>query len=289
MPEEEAKSPGTEKKAASNKTRAGEKKTVSKKTKAKKPGSKKKKISKSKDKEKKKGLLDMFSKTMRSRKRNVKATTQRYLPISEIRNDTVILKNNGLRAVLELEPINFNLKSEDEQQGIIVRYQNFLNTLSFPIQIVVTSKKVNIDPYIDKVRARSKTQKNELLKKQSLEYAAFIEKLVDVADIMQKKFYIVVPQDDQPPKKNTFTSFSGWMKTDDSATKISGRNQRFHQRCILLRDRVNLIQSSLHNVGIASKRMTTQELIELYYQMYNPSSSQEQKLPGDLNTEKLVI
>ncbi|MDP7247422.1 MAG: TraC family protein [Candidatus Peribacteraceae bacterium] len=276
MPEEEIKSAAPKKKAG--------KKAVSKKT-----GTKKKKGAKKGAGEEKKGILGMLTKTMRGRKRNTKATTQRYLPISEIRNDTVILKNNGLRAVLELEPINFNLKSEDEQQGIIVRYQNFLNTLSFPIQIVVTSKKVNIDPYIDKVRARSKTQTNKLLKKQSLEYAAFIEKLVDVADIMQKKFYVVVPQDDQPPKKNTFTSFSGWMKTDDSATKISGRNQRFHQRCILLRDRVNLIQSSLHNVGIVSKRMTTQELIELYYQMYNPLSSQEQKLPGDLNTEKLVI
>jgi type IV secretory pathway VirB4 component len=276
MPEEEIKSAAPKKKAG--------KKAVSKKT-----GTKKKKGAKKGAGEEKKGILGMLTKTMRGRKRNTKATTQRYLPISEIRNDTVILKNNGLRAVLELEPINFNLKSEDEQQGIIVRYQNFLNTLSFPIQIVVTSKKVNIDPYIDKVRARSKTQTNKLLKKQSLEYAAFIEKLVDVADIMQKKFYVVVPQDDQPPKKNTFTSFSGWMKTDDSATKISGRNQRFHQRCILLRDRVNLIQSSLHNVGIVSKRMTTQELIELYYQMYNPLSSQEQKVPGDLNTEKLVI
>ena len=276
MPEEEKK-PSAPKKATG-------KKLVKKKTATKKKTNKKKL-----DKEEKKGLMEMLTNTMRGRKRNEKATTQRYLPISEIRNDTVILKNNGLRAVLELEPINFNLKSEDEQQGIIVRYQNFLNTLSFPIQIVVTSKKVNIDPYIDKVRARSRTQKNELLKKQSIEYAAFIEKLVDVADIMQKKFYIVVPQDDQPPKKSSFTSFSEWMKTDDSATKISGRNQRFHQRCILLRDRVNLIQSSLHNVGIASKRMTTQELIELYYEMYNPMSSQEQKLPGDLNTEKLVI
>ena len=208
MPEEEKK-PSAPKKAT------GKKKSVKKKT-------AKKKV----DKEEKKGLMGMRTKTMRGRKRNDKATTQRYLPISEIRNDTVILKNNGLRAVLELEPINFNLKSEDEQQGIIVRYQNFLNTLSFPIQIVVTSKKVNIDPYIDKVRARSRTQKNELLKKQSIEYAAFIEKLVDVADIMQKKFYIVVPQDDQPPKKSSFTSFSEWMKTDDSASKISGRNSR---------------------------------------------------------------
>ncbi len=247
-----------------------------------------KKKSGDKDKIKeKKGLLEKLTSTMRGRKHSPASNTQKYIPISEIRNDTVLLKNGGLRAVLEIEPINFNLKSEEEQQGIIVNYQNFLNTLSFPIQIVVTSTRVNIDPYIEKVRQQAKAQENKLLKNQSLEYAAFVQKLVDVADIMQKKFYIVVPQDDQQPKKNSFTSFSRWMKTDDSSAKISGRNQLFHQRNILLRDRVNLVQSSLHHVGINSKRLATRELIELYYQLYNPTSSQEQKLPADLNTDKL--
>ena len=238
---------------------------------------------------KKKTFIEKIKCTVRQRKRNEKATTQRYLPIAEIRNDTVILKNGGLRAVLSVEPLNFNLKSETEQEGIIARYQNFLNTLTFPIQIVVASTRVNIDPYINKIRMRAGSQKNELLRQQSLLYAAFVEKLVEVADIMQKDFYVVVPQDDQPPKRNSILQFMRWFKTEDTAAKISQRNQRFHQRSVLLRDRVNLVQSSLHNVGIQSRRLNTQELIETYYQLYNPRTSQEQKLPGNLNTEELVL
>ena len=238
---------------------------------------------------KKKSLKAKLMDTVRQRKRSKKSLTQRYIPISEIRNDTVILKNGGLRAVLEVEPLNFNLKSEDEQQGIFARYQNFLNSLTFPIQIVVTSKKVNIDPYLQKIRTRAQGQQNKSLQEQSLMYADFVEKLVDVADIMQKNFYVVVPQDDQPPNKNSFLQFLTWFKNDESAIKISQRSQLFHQRNILLKDRINLVQAGLPHVGSSSKRLTPSELIELYYNLYNPHSSQEQKLPEDMNTERLVL
>ncbi|MBU0767040.1 hypothetical protein KKF55_04670 [Patescibacteria group bacterium] len=238
---------------------------------------------------KKKSLLGSIRDSVRQRKRNSKSTTQRYLPIAEIRNDTVVLKNGGLRALLSVEPLNFNLKSETEQEGIIARYQNFLNTITFPIQIVITSTRVNIDPYINNIRMRAGSQKNDLLREQSQMYASFVEKLVEVADIMQKRFYVVVPQDDQQPKSNSLAQFMTWFKTDDTASKISQRNQRFHQRSVLLRDRVNLVQSSLHNVGIQSRRLNTQELIETYYKLYNPITSQEQNLPSNLNTEKLIL
>ena len=120
-------------------------------------------------------------------------------------------------------------------------------------------------------------------------YATFIEKLVEVADIMQKRFYLVVPQDDSAPKQNSFSKFFGWMKTDDTAAKVTERNKRFQRRSVLLRDRVNLVESGLHNVGIMSRRLGTQELIELYYNFYNPQTSQEQKLSKDLNTEKFTL
>jgi hypothetical protein len=227
--------------------------------------------------------------TVRTRKRNTKAVTQRYIPISEIRNDTVLLKNGGLRAVLVVEPLNFNLKSETEQEGIIAGYEQFINTLSFPVQVMIQSKKVNIDPYIQQIRAKSKDQPNELLRLQTDSYANFIEKLVDVADIMQKRFYLIVPQDDNPPTESSLTQFLSWMNLDDSAMKISARNRRFSQSSVVLRDRVTLIQSSLHNVGLISRRLSTRELIELYYELYNPRTSQEEKLPGNLNTEDLVL
>jgi len=242
------------------------------------------------EKEQPKNFIEKLKDTVRVRKRNKKASTQRYLPISEIRNDTVILKNGGLRAILVVEPLNFNLKSETEQEGIIAGYENFVNTITFPIQIVITSTKVNIDPYITQIRQRAVAlEQRPLLRDQALMYAAFIEKLVDVADIMQKRFYVVIPQDDNPPKESTISQFLTWMKIDDSAYKIAQRNRNFQQRSILLRDRLNLVESGLHNVGIVSRRLKTNELIELYYDLYNPRSSQEQKLKeGNLNTEELV-
>ena len=234
-------------------------------------------------------LTEKMKSTVKQRKKPKKANTQRYVPISEIRNDTVILKNGGLRAILSIEPLNFNLKSETEQEGIIAGYQSFINTLSFPVQVVIRSTKVNIAPYIEQIREQARDQQNELLRDQTVSYALFIERLVDVADIMQKRFYLVVPQDDRPAKQSTLSQFLDWMNIDDSAAKISQRNRRFHQRSILLRDRMNLVESGLHNVGLISRRLTTRELIELYYEMYNPRTSQQQKLPKELNTEELIL
>jgi hypothetical protein len=141
--------------------------------------------------------------TVRSKKKSLVSSTQRYLPIAEIKEDTLVLKNGGLRAVLRVNSLNFNLKSEVEQQGIISGYQSFVNTLIFPIQILIRSTRLNIDPYIKGLQEKSLTQENPLLKDQTLDYADFMEKLVDIADIMQKSFYIIVPLDALTDTKRT--------------------------------------------------------------------------------------
>lgn len=219
--------------------------------------------------------------TVRQRKKSALSSTQRFLPIAEIRNDTVLLKNSGMRAVLRVEPLNFNLKSETEQQGIISGYESFVNTLSFPLQIVMRSSKMNIDPYLLQLREIASKQESELLKKQTIAYAEFIEKLIDVADIMQKHFYVVVPYDQTARQKTLIEQFFSWLSTDDSASKANTRNREFLQGSRLLKDRVNLVQTGLENIGLQCKRLTTHQLIELYYQIYNPRTSQEQKLPAD--------
>lgn len=217
--------------------------------------------------------------TVRSRKKSSLTSTQRFLPIAEIRNDTVMLKNGGLRAVLQVEALNFNLKSETEQLGIISGYQAFVNSLNFPIQIVVRSSKIDIDPYLNQIRALAAKQQNPLLKEQTVAYADFVEKLVDVADIMQKKFYVVVPLDGAPRKRTLIEQFFGWMSPDDSMAKATARQKDFIRQAPLLKDRVNLVMTGLENIGLSSNRLSTQELIEMYYQIYNPHTSQEQKLP----------
>ena len=217
--------------------------------------------------------------TVRKRKKSKKINTQRYIPFSEIRNDTVILKNGGLRAVLLIEPLNFNLKSETEQQGIIAGYESFVNTLSFPVQIIIRSAKLNIDPYLDHIHEQADKQKNELLKEKTLAYALFIEKIVEIADIMQKSFYIVVPLDDIPKKKTPLGQFFTWFNLDDTLGKALQRNKKFTGQITRLRERLDLVESGLRNIGLSAKRLKTTELINLYYQVYNPDISQTQKLP----------
>jgi len=244
------------------------------------------------DEEKKAAASNKKAKdTVRKRAAMQKAATQRFLPISEVRNDTVVLKNGGLRAVIAVESINFNLKSETEQKGIIAGYQGFVNTIDFPVQIVIRSTKINIDPYIDSLRKKAKEQPNDLLRDQTTSYADFIERIVEAADIMQKRFYVVVPIDEAPEKKSAFSAFFNWMGIDDTSGRALKRHQQFERRASPLKDRVNLVETGLRNIGLITHRLTTRELIELYYHAYNPSTSQEQKLSKmtDLNTAELVL
>lgn len=226
--------------------------------------------------------MPLFKSTVRSRKQNPATAVQRFLPIGEIRNDTLLLKNGGLRAVLQVEALNFNLKSETEQRGIIAGYGAFVNTLTFPLQVVMRSSKANIDDYIANIRAIAATQKNELLKEQTQGYANFIERLLDIADIMQKRFYVIIPVDRGTRKKTLFEKFFEWLSPEDSSSKAAARNRDFANGAKELTERVELVATGLANIGLHSKRMGTRDLLELFYQIYNPKTSQREKIPGDL-------
>lgn len=231
--------------------------------------------------------------TVRKRKKGPLTSTQRFLPIAEIRNDTVLLKSGGMRAILQVEALNFNLKSDTEQAGIIAGYQSFVNTISFPLQILVRSTKMDIDPYLIQLRELAEKQENPLLKDQTYAYADFIEKLVDIADIMQKRFFVIIPFDMSERKKGAFEQFFSWMSQDDTLGKAMQRNRDFAFGNKGVKERVNLVQTGLENIGLQSHRLQTHELIELFYQVYNPKTSQEQKLPkggmDELKMEKNVL
>ncbi len=230
--------------------------------------------------------------SVRGKKKSVTVSTQRFLPIAEIKEDSVILKNGGLRAVMKVNSLNFNLKSEMEQQGIIAGYQGFVNTLIFPIQILIRSTRLNIDPYIKNLRDKVDGQPSELLKQQTTDYADFMEKLVDIADIMQKNFYVVIPIDaPAKAKRGLLSRFMDWLNIDDTRTKALQRSREFHMYSKLLRDRITLVQSGLENVGITMRRLKTDELVQLYYNIYNPGSAQKQKFAAvsDLNADKAAL
>src|SRR3989338_8130642 len=120
-------------------------------------------------------------------------STQSFLMLSEIKNDTVILEDGTLRAIIGVSSTNFDLKSQDEQNAIIYNFQRFLNSLEFPVQILMQSRKMEIGSYIEKLKRLAEKQTNELLRVQTVEYTEFISRLIENASIMNKNFYVIVP------------------------------------------------------------------------------------------------
>lgn len=206
------------------------------------------------------------------------ASTQNHIKIAEIHDDTVVLKNGGIRAVLSVSSINFNLKSEEEQNAIIYSYQGFLNTLEFPVQIVVRSKKLDIDEYLEKLKKIGEKQENKLLQRSTYDYIEYISKLVEYADIMEKEFYVIVPYDPfRAQKKNMFEQFFDNMNPSDSYSKIRQRHQEFDELKKVLNQRVSSVKIGLENCGLKCEQLKTKELIELFYNIYNPTVARFEK------------
>lgn len=215
----------------------------------------------------------------KDKRKNAAQSTQTHLRIGEIRDNVLVLKNGGLRAILKTTSINFNLKSEAEQNSIIQAYQNFLNSLEFPIQIVVRSKKLDIDDYINSVRTIGDNQANKLLQEQTYEYADYIQKLVEFADIMAKEFYVVIPHDPLRTKGvSRIQNFLQHLKPKDTVGDIKKRHQEFEELNKILSQRVNVVESGLEACGLQVKQATTSEIISLFYQSFNPISSRTSKI-----------
>lgn len=202
-----------------------------------------------------------------------------HLKVAEIHDDTVVLKNGGLRSILKTSSINLNLKSEEEQNAVIYSYQNFLNTLEFPIQIVVRSKRLDLEHYIEKLKKIGVKQGNPLLQKQTFEYVEYISRLVEYADIMEKQFYVVIPQDPFGQEHRGFLkSFMENIFPQDTVTKIQARQKQFDELKKRLTQRTNTVRAGLEGCGLRVQEMNTEELIELFYETYNPLTSRSQKV-----------
>lgn len=207
------------------------------------------------------------------------ASTQVYVPIAEVRDNIIVLKNGGLRAIFRASSINFNLKSEAEQTAIIYSYQHFLNALEFPIQIVIRSRKLEIDSYIENLKKIAEKQQNPLLQRQTFEYADYIQKLIEYANIMEKEFFVVVPYDPyRVEKQNMLEKFFRWMKPGDSLKETRKRYAEYENLKKGLSQRTNIVKSNLENCGIKLEALTTPKLIELFYKIYNPEVSRQEKV-----------
>lgn len=206
-------------------------------------------------------------------------STQRYLPFSQIKDNIMIMKDGSARVVLKCSTINFLLKSAEEQDAIIISFQRFLNSLNFPIQILIRSTKLDINWYLSNLNKLAVEQENPLLQNQTYEYIEYLKKLVEVAQIMKKEFYIIVPFDEEEDKSVKDSSVLGPLKQFWSGVfwnavdiiKIKSQLKNFTKLKKWLIGRVNGVKTSLENIWIKWKELDKNELITFLTDYYNPS------------------
>lgn len=194
---------------------------------------------------------------------------QSFVPVKEIRNGVVILKNGGYRGILMCSSINFALKSEDEQRAVIGGFQNFLNTLDFSVEIVVHSRKMDIRPYLALLEERMEFQSSELMRIQLREYIQFISSFIEGTDIMTKLFYVVVPYDAAPA--NEVANALPFLPKSKATTQADVGADVFNEYRAQLEQRMALVASSLSGSGVRAVALGTEEIIELLYRSFNPS------------------
>ncbi|HEY4527370.1 MAG TPA: hypothetical protein VJK53_06045 [Candidatus Paceibacterota bacterium] len=204
-------------------------------------------------------------------------STQDFVPISEVRDGIVVLKDGGLRAILLASSINFALKSEDEQTAFIVQFQNFLNSLDFTVQILIQSRMLDIRPYVATLEAAYKQQLDDLMRVQIREYIEFVKSFTEAANIMTKNFFVVVPY--TPPGigmgKGPLTFLPFAPKREEGKPDTT-----FEEAVTQLEQRLSIVQQGLVRTGVRTVQLGTEETIELLYKMFNPG---EQGKPMPLN------
>ncbi|MFA4880966.1 MAG: hypothetical protein WC650_05090 [Candidatus Doudnabacteria bacterium] len=205
-----------------------------------------------------------------------KKSTQQFLDIMGVRDNTVVLRDGTLRAILMVSSLNFSLKSVEEQNSVIYGYQNFLNSLDFPVQFVIQSRELNIESYLKSLEELEKKQTNELLRIQTIEYREYVSNLVEWGKIMRKRFYVVIPYAFTEARElGVMARIRNLLRP---AEVISQNEKQFQKYNSLLDQRVARAEGLLNAMGLKSVRLNTQELIELFYNIYNPATSKNQPM-----------
>lgn len=216
-----------------------------------------------------------------SRKAKSALAAQEFLTIEEIREDILTLKGGrGIRAVVMVSALNFALKSEQEQDALTFQYENFLNALDFPLQIVVQSRHLNIQPYLETLAGRQKEETNELLKIQIGEYIEFIRTFVDLTKIVSKTFFVVVPFQPSVAERHAGGLLRGFLGRGRETGRANG-DQEFAQYKIQLLQRVDTVTLGLRRLGLRAMQLQNDELMELFYGLYNPAESQAVRAVGE--------
>lgn len=196
-------------------------------------------------------------------------STQEFVPVKEVRDGVIVLKEGSLRAVLLASSLNFALKSEDEQTAFIVQFQNFLNSLDFSVQIFVQSRMLDIRPYVATLETAYKGQLDDLMRVQIREYIDFVKSFTEAANIMTKNFFVVVPYAPHISltKKGGPLSMLPFGKKKADAGEV---NRTFEEEVSQLEQRISIVQQGLIRTGVRTIQLGTEEAVELLYKMFNP-------------------
>lgn len=195
-------------------------------------------------------------------------STQEFVPIERVRDGIVILKTGELRSILITSSLNLGLKSDDEQRAVLSQFQNFLNSLDFPVEFFIQSRKLNIKPYMELLQERSMQVKEDLLKIQIHEYMGFVTKFTEESNIMTKHFFISIPyfnQSAQPITPSSLLSFSG-----NTSNVKKNVDTGFESARIQLEQRVMTVTQGLSRFGVRAQKLGTEEVVELFYKLFNP-------------------
>ena len=197
-------------------------------------------------------------------------STKDLVEVADIKDNVVLLKNGSLRAIIEVSAINFELRSEGEQTGIIQNFQNFLNSVDFPLQVVVNSRQLNMDEYLKLLDQTAEQTQNELPRIQAVEYAKFIKELLELSNIMSKKFHVVLPfYIYETPSKTGFLQSLKSVLNPSSVVRQINPDQLETYRTQLMQ-RADLVMDGLLSLGVKAQLLEKDELVNLFYTLYNP-------------------
>lgn len=196
-------------------------------------------------------------------------STQTIVPIKEVRNGIIVLKDGSMRALLMTSSVNFALKSQDEQDSIIFQFQQFLNSLNFSVQIFIQSRRLDIRPYIATLEVREKEQINDLMRIQTKEYIEFIKAFTERTNIMTKTFYIVVPYTPATISMNS-NKTKGFLKKQSAKAIETGKKEDFEEYSTQIEQRIAVVQQGITRAGVRAVQLGTEEAIEVFYRLFNP-------------------
>ncbi|MEI7792431.1 MAG: hypothetical protein WCI57_03050 [Candidatus Berkelbacteria bacterium] len=215
-------------------------------------------------------------------------STQQFIDIAGMKNGVIIMKDGSYRLILQVNAVNFALKSEQEQNSIIFQFQSFLNSLHFPIEISIRSRRLDLTPYLNKISTIAQNQTNELTRIQAEDYIGFVAKLITIANIMKKSFYVAI-QHNTINVKNTGLFDKFFSKNSQTFDHVKISDVEFKESTNKLTEKANIVANGLGGLGIHCQQLTTEEIIELFYSIYNPDESTKQRITDVSQIDAQVV